>query len=181
MALQQDKLFITKTAFDTYRDVSEHMDDARMNASILEAQVVDVIDAVSAPIYSLMQADFTAPDTWATQRFDDLFNGLTYKPQGSSYDVIFHGVQPMLTLYAYARMLANLQLAVTRSGPVTFTEADVSDPTVQAQIKTKTIDARAMAVKYQEEVTRYLESNRSTYPEWTNLHVKNKTFQFIKL
>ena len=87
----------------------------------------------------------------------------------------------MLTLYAYARMLANLQLAVTRSGPVTFTEADVSDPTVQAQIKTKTIDARAMAVKYQEEVTRYLESNRSTYPEWTNLHVKNKTFQFIKL
>ena len=55
MALQQDKLFITKTAFDTYRDVSEHMDDARMNASILEAQVVDVIDAVSAPIYSLMQ------------------------------------------------------------------------------------------------------------------------------
>ena len=181
MALQQDKLFITKEAFDTYRDVSEHMDNERMNASILEAQVSDLVGFIGAPLYSLLQADFTAPGTWATAKYETLFNGEIYTPAGSKYTEIYHGIQPMLTLFSYARMLNNLQLAVTRSGPVTFTEADVSDPTVQAQIKTKVIDARAMAVRYQEEVQKYLETNKSDYPEYVNQHEQNKTFKFIKI
>lgn len=181
MALLDDKLFITKEAFEKYRDVSEHLDAERANSSILEAQIVDLIEIVGPPLYRLLQADFTAPDTWATPKYAKLFDGIEYTPKGEKYSVRYHGLQPMLTLFSYARYLNNAQLNVTRTGPVTYTEADVSEPPTQAQIKTKVIDARAMAVRYQQEVITYLESNGSDFPEWKNPHIKNKAFQFIKL
>jgi len=176
-----DKLFITKEAFDEYKDVSEHLDIERTNSAILEAQIGDLIAFIGAPLYKLMQDDFTAPDTWGTAKYGELFNGVSYKPQGELYEVIFHGLKPSLTYFAYARLLNNLQLNVTRSGPVTYMEADVSDSSTQAQIKTKVIDARALAVRYQEEALKYLETNRQSFPEWSNPHQGNLAFKFTKI
>lgn len=176
-----DKLFIDKSAFDEYKDVSEHLDTERTNSAILEAQIGDLIAFIGEPLYKLMQDDFTAPATWATQKYNDLFNGVSYKPQGGKYEVIYHGLKPALTYFAYARLLNNLQLNVTRSGPVTYMEPDVSDSSTQPQIKTKVIDARALAVRYQEEATKFLETKRQDYPEWSNPHQGNVAFKFIKL
>lgn len=176
-----DKLFIDKTAFEQYKDVSEHLDADMVNAIIGETQLTDLIGVIGAPLYKLLQDDFTAPGTWATPKYEELFNGATYVPQGQSYEVIYHGLQPMLTLYAYARMLNNLQLQVTRTGPVTYMEGDISESSTQAQIKTKVIEARAVAVRYEEEVTEYLRTNKADFPEWRDMHTQNKAFQFIKI
>jgi hypothetical protein len=181
MALLVDKLFITKDAFDKYRDVSEHLDADRADASILEAQISDLIQLTGAPLYSLLQTDFTAPSTWATTKYEKLFNGTLYTPVGEKYEIRYHGLQPMLSLFAYSRFLGLAQLNLTRTGPVVYTEVDVSEAPTQAQIKTKVIDARAMAVRYQEECITYLESNSSDFPEWSNPYIKNKAFNFIKL
>ena len=187
MATQDDKLFITKEAFEKYRDVSEHLDDDRVNSSILEAQITDLIGVIGAPLYKLLQDDFTPPidpdpAIWATPLYENLFDGVdAYKPQGEKYDVIYHGIQPMLTLYAYARYLDLAQINVTRTGAVNYTEEDVSDAPTQAQIKTKVMSARAMAVRYQEDVTKYLETNSADFPSWVNPNEKNKTFNFIKI
>lgn len=176
-----DKLFITKDAFEQYRDVSEQLDDNRANASILEAQITDLIDFIGQPLYKVLQVAFTAPNTWTDPKYKDLFDGVSYTPANSSYEVIYHGLQPVLTYYAYARYLNNAQMNISRIGPVTYTETDTSDAAVQAQIKTKVIDARAMAVRYQEEALKFLQTNSADYPEWQNTHVQNKAFKFIKI
>ena len=175
MAPLLDKLFIDKTAFETYRDVSEHMDNDQMNASIREAQITDLVDFLGAELYLILQEDFTEPDTWTTPLYGELFNGIDYDYKGKQ--IRMHGIQPMLTLYAYARMLDNLQLGVTRLGPVTWTEAEVSDPTSQAQIKTKVIGARAMAQRYRDEIETYL-SNSTDFPEWIGRSASNKKQPF---
>lgn len=181
MAVVSDKLFITLSDFDKYRDVSEQLDEERANASILEAQISDLIQFTQEGLYNRLQVDFTAPATWATTKYENLFNGIKYLPQGEKFDIIYHGLQPMLTLFAYARYLDNAQMSVSRIGPVTYIEEDVSDAPTQAQIKTKVIGARAMAVRYQEEAVKFIETNSTDYPEWLNPHIKNKTFNFIKL
>ena len=176
-----DKLFISKLDFSAYRDISEHIDDDRINASILESQVSDLIPFIGEALYKVLQDDFTAPDTWTTPKYDELFDGATYKPQGKSYDVIYHGIRPMLVYYTYARLLNTIQMNVSRSGPVTYMNGDISDPAIQAQIKTKVIDARAMATRYMDEVVTFLETNKSDYPEWDNPRQGTLAFKFIKL
>ena len=182
MALQQDKLFIEKDAFDSYRDVSDHLEDDRANAAIRETQTVDLIDVIGAGLYRVLQTDFVVPArTWTTAKYEALFNGDVYTPRGQTNEVIYHGIQPMLTYYAYARLLSTIQLAVARSGPVTYMEEDTSQPTTQAQIKTKVIDARAMADRYKEEVIAYLNTKSTDYAEWRNTYVDKPPFQLFKI
>ena len=181
MAVINDKLFVTVSDFDKYRDVSEQLDSERANASILEAQVSDLVQFVQEGLYNKLQIDFTEPDTWATPKYEKLFDGVKYTPQGEKYEVIYHGLQPMLVLFAYARYLDNAQMSVSRIGPVTYIEEEVSDAPTQAQIKTKVIGARAMAVRYQEEAVKFIETNSTDYPEWTNPNIKNKAFNFLKI
>jgi hypothetical protein len=179
MALLQDKLFIVWEQFSTYKDISEHMDETLMKASIRESQLADLQPFVGPELYLILQNDFTAPDTWATPIYQELFEGSDYTNGNAS--IRQHGLQPMLALFAYSRMLDNLQLSVSRGGPVMYLEEDTSQPTTQAQIKTKVINARATAILYQEEVAEFLANNRSVYPEWRDRSPMNKTFDFIKL
>ena len=181
MAVIDDKLFITLDDFDKFRDVSEQLEEERANASILEAQISDLIQFTQEGLYNKLQEDFTAPDDWNTEIYENLFNGVVYTPKGEKFEVIYHGLQPMLVLFAYARYLDNAQMNISRIGPVTYIEDDVSDSSVQAQIKTKVIGARSMSVRYQEEAVKFLETNSTDYPEWKNPHIKNKAFNFIKL
>ena len=181
MAVIDDKLFITKDDFDKFRDVTEQLDVERANASILEAQVSDLIQFLGAALYSKLQDDFTAPSTWATTKYENLFNGIKYTPQGEKFVVIYHGLQPMLTLFSYSRYLDNAQLSISRIGPVTYIEEDVSEAPTQPQIKTKVIGAKAMAVRYQEEALKFIETKLTDYPEWDNPFIKNKAFNLFKI
>ena len=179
MAVLFDKLFIQAADMSSYKDISDHMDESDMKNYIREAQVADLTPFLGPELYLLMQNDFTAPDVWATQKYDDLFNGVDYNSGGKT--IRQHGIQPMLTLFTYARVLDNVQLSLARVGPVTYLSEDTSDPTTQAQIKTKIISTRAMAIRYQEEVEQYLRDLSSTYPEWVDRAAKNKTYQFHKI
>jgi len=179
-----DKLFIAQDAFAEYKDLSEHMDDGLMNTFIRESQVSDLIPFLGDELYLLMQNDFTPPidpdpAIWATAKYEELFNGKDYINQGK--EIRMHGIQPMLTLFAYARMLDNVQLSVARIGPVTYMEEETSNPTTQAQIKTKVINSRAMAVRYMQEVDAFLLAKRSDYPQWDDRSRGNKTFEFLKI
>lgn len=176
-----DKLFLQPTDFSAYRDISEHMDDKRYENAVLESQITDLIAFIGEPLYKLLQDDFTEPDTWTTPKYQELFEGAVYTPQGQSNEVIYHGLQPMLIYFAYARLLDQLQMNLARTGPVTFMDADTSDPATQAQIKTKVIGARAMAVRYKEEAQVYLDTKRTDFPEWKNPHQNTLAFKFIKL
>ena len=179
MAVISDKLFIAQTAFATYKDLSEHMDNTLMEAYIRESQVIDLQSFLGPELYLILQNDYTVPDTWATQKYKDLFEGSDYTLR--NVQIRQHGLQPMLTLFAYARMLDNISMSVTRIGAINYASEETSLPTIQAQIKTKVISTRALAVAYQAESEQFLRDNSNDYPEWFDRTGKNQTYQFIKL
>ena len=180
MTVISDKLFITQADFATYKDLSEHMDTPLMEAYIRESQVIDLQSFLGPELYLILQTDFTPPDTWATLKYDDLFNGSDYTSPNTGL-IRQHGLQPMLTLFAYARMLDNISMSVTRIGAINYTEDETSIATTQAQIKTKVISTRALAVAYQAESAQFLRDNSTDYPEWFDRTEKNQSYQFIKL
>jgi len=177
----KDKLFINKESFKDYREVSDHMEPEEVNISIREAQVTDLIDFLGPELYLRLQLDYDDKEGKFTDtKLQDLWTGKDYNRGNATRR--YHGLEPILTLYAYARLLDNLQLNITRQGPVTFLNNDVSDPTTQAQIKTKVMGARAMAVRYQEEAYDFLMHNKSDYVEWIgHNNVKNKVFTIFKI
>lgn len=181
MALLKDKLFIGKEDFLDYKDISNNIDEEGFFNAIRESQLVELSPIIGEELYLLLQNDFTeATKVFSTATYSNLFYGEDYTYEGKA--IRWRGLQPILVYYAYARLLNNAQLALTRQGPVTFTtEDDVSEATTQAQIKTKVIEARAMAKRYEEDLTKYMDTNRAFFTTWENNDKTNQPYQFIKL
>jgi hypothetical protein len=183
MPLITDPLLILKEDFQIYRDASDNMDDVRMNQGIREAQVNEMLQFVGGELYLLMMDDYTeGTDSFSNILYENLWFGIDYTYQNKT--VRFHGLKPGIVLYAYARMLDNLQLNVTRAGVNTFVDADVSEATTQAQIATKVKSARSQALVYISQAYKYLTENKSDYPTFAsdgNGIVNKKSFQSFKV
>ena len=180
MTLVTDKIFLKLADFDDYKDLSTNFDLKNYKMAVREAQVVELTDFLGRELYLIMQDDYDATDdTFGTAKYSTLWFGEDYDSQGKT--VRFHGLQPAVALYAWARMLNSAQLKLTRSGAVTFGDEDVSEAAAQAQIKTKVIEARSMAVRYMEEAKTYLSDNKSDYTEWNNNGSENNSIFLEKL
>ena len=170
-----DKLFLVNADFQDYKDLSENFDDGRLNQSIRESQVDEMRAFLGDELYLIMQTDFTEPDTWATIKYEELFEGKDYTYNDKL--IRFYGVKPALVLYAYSRLLDLGNLNLTRQGAVQFIEDEVSEPTEQPQIMTKVRSAKAQGLVYLADAKKFLESNIDLYPEFStkDSQVVNKT------
>lgn len=180
MALNQDPLLLTKDDFRDYRDITLNADDTRINQSIREAQMDEMQQFLGDELYLAIMKAWTGTD-FPAGPYADLWNGVDYTYQGKQ--IRFHGLQPAIALYAYARMLDNIQLNVTRAGAVTFVN-DESEATAQAQITTKVKSARSQALVYLARADKFLNAKRADYPEYQgkDSQVTSKTsFQFFKV
>ena len=180
MAILKDKLFLKRADFDDYKDLSANFDLKNYKMAVREAQVIELTGFLGRELYLLLQNDYVEKsDTFATAKYSELWFGEDYASKGKT--VRYHGLQPAVALYAYARMLNSAQLKLTRSGAVSFGDEDVSEATPQAQIKSKVIEARSMAVYYMEEAKQYLLDKRSSYPEQLNDGSRNRTLFMEKV
>ncbi len=171
-----DKLLLDKTDFVDYRDLSDNYDTNRLDQSIRESQIDELLAFVGDELYLIMQNDYTVlGKTWATQKYNDLWNGKDYTTGNKT--IRYHGLQPAISLYAYSRLLDNASLSLTRTGAVQFTEEDVSDPAEQAQIATKVRSAKAQALVYLARAKKFLDANTTDYPEFQtkDSEVQNKS------
>ena len=171
MALNLDNLWMKKEDFVDFRDISANVKEARLDVYIREAQYLEIRLFLGAELYNLMQED------WNGTEFDEpLFNNLWFGVDG------FHGYMNAGIYFSYSRFLLQQQVNVSRFG-VESVQNEISEDISNAQIRSKTNDARKVALKYQEETLVYLEENKTDYPEFIPRDVKkNRTaFGFFKL
>jgi hypothetical protein len=183
MPLLTDPLLIKKEDFQLYRDSSDNMDDERMNQGINEAQINEMTQFLGPELFLKMMLDYDAnTDSFTDPNLEALWFGVDYSYQNKQ--IRFNGLKPGIVLYAYARMLDNLQLNVTRAGVNTFTEPEVSEATTQAQISTKVKSARSQALVYIAGAYKFLNENKTDYPTFQsegNGIVNKKSFQSFKV
>jgi hypothetical protein len=183
MPLLTDPLLIKQADFQIYRDASDNMDDNRMNQGINEAQVNEMTQFLGGQLYLAMILDYVeGTDSFTNPLYESLWFGEDYTYQNKT--VRFHGLKPAITLYAYARMLDNLQVNITRAGVNTFVDPEVSEATSQAQIATKVKSARSQALVYVSGAYRFLVENASDYPLFDKSAqgiINKKSFQSFKV
>ena len=160
--MNQDPILLTKADLNQYRDLSLNLDDTRIEQSVRESQIDELNAFLGEELYLLFIEDWNGT-AFDTQKFIDLWEGVDYDLKGKT--VRYYGLQPAISLYAYSRMLDNLQLNATRSGAVTFID-DESEPTEQAQIATKVKSARGQALVYLARADKFLQEKKVDYPQY---------------
>ncbi len=171
--LNLDYLWVQKSDFTDFRDISANIKDETLNIFIREAQFLDVKKFLGKELYSLMQLDWN--DTlkeFVTPKYNDLWFGV-----GD-----FNGYMNASIYYSYARFLLQQQVNVSRFG-VESIQNEISEDVSNAQIRSKTNDARKVALRYEEETIDFLGDHTSDYSEFKENEVnKNRTaFSFFKL
>ena len=173
MALNLDPILITIAEINVYRDLSENMDQDRIDQTIRDAQIDEMSNFLGEELYLKMILTWTGTE-FPAGIFADLWDGVDYTAQGK--DIRFHGLQPAISLYAYSRMLDTIQLNVTRAGVVNF-DSEESEPTEQTQIASKVKAAKGQALVYLARADKFLQEHKADYPEYQtkNTDVINKT------
>jgi len=170
-----DDLLISQEDFQPYKDISENMDGDRMNQIIWQAQIMDLRPFLGNELYYLLEGDFDGTKkTFTDPIYTALFNGTDYN------NIRYYGLQPMLVQFAYARLLSDININLTRTGARMF-DAEESEPVTQAMIATKVNSARSEALVYQADAEQFLIANNSDYPTWESKTIEDTGFKFFKV
>ena len=180
MAFLLDELFLTKTDFADFRDISKNINDERIDAFIRESQIREIRTFLGDILYLKLLTDFTPPATFATPIYENLFLGVDY--DNGKGTVRFNGLKAAHIMYAYKRMLLHQQVSVTRYG-VKNMSTEFSEDTINAKIRSELVDSDAMGKVYQADAVKFIKANASDYPDWqdTETRADKSGFKFIKI
>jgi len=171
--LNLDFLWMEKSDFVNFRDMSANISEDRINIFIREAQFLEIKTFLGETLYGLMQNDW---DDTLKEFPNSVYNDLWFGVDN------FNGYMNAGIYFAYTRFLLQHQVNVSRFG-VESVQDEISEDISNAQIRSKTNDSRKVALKYQEATRLFLEENKEDYPDFEVTQVKkNRTaFPFFKL
>ena len=182
MSLLLDKLLFGKEDFVNFRDFSQNLSEGKVNIFIREAQTMEVRAFLGRSLWNRLTTDYDEDTkTFTDPALDALWFGTVYvNPKGET--ITYNGYMAAAIYWAYARMLAQNQVNVSRFG-VESVQNEISEDVSNAQIRIKNRDAEGIALQYQQDALTYLKDNASTYPEYKQAETnpKNNTFPFYKL
>jgi len=180
-----DKLMLQKSDFLNYRDISQNLDDSRLNPYIFEAQIGPLTQLIGRALYTAMQEDYTPnipidEGTFTESRFDDLWFGITYISNiDENREVIFRGLKPATIYWAYRRLEHNQPINITRFGTRKLADTDFS---VDTTTYSHEVAAGSEALQYQSEAIDFLNQFRDIYPEWQHEGLRERSaFKFYKV
>lgn len=169
---------ITKADIAELWPVSKNLNDERVNPYIRLAQQNDLTAWLGEPLYFAFIEDYDGNE-FIEQRFKDLFDGIELE-LSDSRTVYFRGVKPMLTAFAYARLVSNNSFFVARGGDVKK-NTDQSESATDALELQKARNAYSEAYRLGANLVQFLDKKRSDYPEWTDPARKNLSFNINRV
>ena len=182
MPLQKDKLLATKEDFTDFRDISANVKSTRLEGYVRESQIVEIRDFVGQSLYTAIQNDYDETlKTFTDPRFDDLWFGTEYTTTtGETWR--FNGLLSALIYWSYGRFLVQQQVNVSRFG-VESVQNDISEDIDVAQVRIKQRDAQQVALRYQNDAEKFLNTNAAVYPEYVknNTDPRRSAFTFFKV
>ena len=166
--------------FQTIKEVSVNLNDARILPYVREAQRIDLVKFLGRPLYYDWMNDRTDVTTWATAKYGTLWTGATYT---SGSDTVYcHGLKLALTYFSYARFIKDNDINITAYGVRVLNDGDLSEREQMSQIRTKAGEATSKAIWYQSECEAYIRDNESSFPLFsTGEGPKEMSFKMIKV
>ena len=167
-------MLITKTDILSFWPISVNLDDARVNPYITRAEQNN-LSAILGPelYYALSQAVIVPGD-----RFDKLLNGTVYK-YGTNFNRQFPGVKQLLCAYAYAYLVSNNPIHVTRGG-VNKKVGEQTENVDAKQAESKSQEAYSEAIRLEGEFYNWIYQVAGTYKEFNpSSPAKKSSFNFF--
>lgn len=152
-------LLVTIEDFSQFRAITANLDSIkRLDPYIQEAQILDLKPLLGSALYW----DFMKNET--EDKYALLINGKEYTDPSGRPEYM-PGVKPIVCYFAYARFVMANNVTSTPFGMVNK-KNDYSDQVQEKTLARLAQEARSTATAYWEEVRKYLDYNRSTYPYW---------------
>jgi len=149
---------ISKFDIQAYRELADTISDIdTLEPFIIEAQNIELRECLGDALF------YAVVENQDDGIYKILIEGEDYEYQNNT--IYFDGLKPMLCYIAYARMIAQHGIKVTRYGLVkkTTQESEHADDGSISRLLTK---ARTTAKFYQKQANQYLDTKRTTYTLW---------------
>lgn len=148
---------ITLANIQAVKSISLNINESKqLNPYILEAQNFDLRELLGDTFYLDLIADFPT-----LTKYSLLFNGGQYTYQNENYYV--DGIKQFLVYSTYARYIVNSGVISTATGMVAKTN-QYSEKVDEKTIMRLSTQARSGATFCEENIVKFLERNKSTYP-----------------
>ena len=171
--------FLSKSDLQNIRLIDANIDDQKIESYILEAQYFEMRPIVGDEIYYLMQQDYTGT-AFQLPRFVDLWTGAQWLFNDRL--IAFEGLKDCISYYAYARILNDGKINVTRYGVKSLLDENSEDIADGAQ-RVAWRQAVSVAIGKGADAERFLRSARDAqgnliYPEWLKNDRRKKASAF---
>lgn len=151
---------ITLANIQAVKSISLNINESKqLNPYILEAQNFDLRELLGDTFYLDLIADFIALPSLT--KYSLLFNGGEYTYQNEKY--YLDGIKQFLVYSTYARYVVNSGVISTATGMVAKTN-QYSEKVDEKTIMRLSTQARSGATFCEENIIKYLERNKSSYP-----------------
>ena len=166
---------ITTETLQRYEDIAVNIKPERIKVFIQKAQELDLKPFLGYILYfdliKSLEADGTLKED-APQHYKDLVNGCEYLDD-NGYVVLYQGLQPVLSYFAFARFIEADSVHYTATGPVTK-RYDNADALPAKDIVKLVQQHRSTANAYANETERFLMDHKEDFLVWHYNH-KNRS------
>jgi hypothetical protein len=165
---------ITPETLKRFEDIAANVKPDRIKIFIQKAQELDLKPFLGYALYydliKNLDTDGVLKDD-APQHYKDLLNGSEYLDE-HGYVVLYQGLQPVLSYFAFARFIEADAVHYTATGPVTK-RYDNADALPAKDIVKLVQQQRSTANAYCNEAERFLLDHNEAFPAW-HYNRKNK-------
>lgn len=155
----------------TVKQISEHIDQERINNAITEAEELDLSPVIGEQLYiSIIEKKGIYAD-----KYKDLMEGCIYQHNGEKYQL--RGIKVALCYFAYARLIKGIDNNLSRSG---FLQKD-ADYSIHAVIKERLAasnEAYAIGNTYALKCLDFINRNPESFPVVAKCKTKKINSQF---
>lgn len=155
-----DSLIVTREDLGTYRPISKNIPQERVEVFINEAQVLDLLSILGAPLYYDFITKYLSTGDPMYAHYQALLNGSAWTANGVTKK--HYGLKPVVAYYALARLTKNNQINLTSYG-VTSKVNPQSEPVEAIQVSYQVKELQSIAVGYQDTTLDFLRDNVATY------------------
>ena len=172
-----DKLLVTVNDIIQYRPMAKEMPQDRTEVYIQEAQRHDLMPILGSALYYdfITKYDQSGDPMYAA--YQDLLNGSVWTYNGFSKQ--HYGLKPIVAYFAFARIVSNQRLNVTRYGVTTKVNPN-SEPAPDLSVNNLIAELKSVAVSYQNQTLEFLRENETTYPLYSQAIERPVTNMGIK-
>lgn len=161
---------ITIDDLRAYAKISNNINSTHLNAWILRAQRNNLRYFLGEELYFALFSDYSAT------RFSELVAGKDYEYSGE--DIHFFGIKPLVVFYTLAIIIEESSEFIADYGLSSF-EGNPDEQMKSSKIRANRIAAYMReANKYENDASKFLNENTTTYPEWDCTNEDRSTTRF---